>query len=110
MITHLTGLKVSPDPGSADAPIMRVVSGTVTVDPPSIAATTRGTATATIAGVAVGDLVEVYPPTTLEAGLIYCGCAVTGANTVTIYLYNTTAAAIDGAALSWRFVWVDLTP
>ena len=79
-------------------------AGTVSVDPPSIAATSKGTVTVTIPRAATGDLVFLTPPDTLEAGLVFVGAAVTSANTVTIALYNTTAAAIDGIARTWSYL------
>lgn len=89
--------------------VRAVRSGTVAIDPPSIASATRGTATAAIAGVAPGDLVLLEPPATLEAGLLYVGHTVTAAGTVTVMLYNPTAAAVDGASRTWRYLWIDLT-
>lgn len=84
--------------------ITRILHGTVSVDPPSINATSKGTVAVTIAGVAPGDRVFLTPPDTMEAGLIYLGADVTAANTVTIALYNATASAIDGAARPWDYL------
>lgn len=83
--------------------------GTVSVNPGSIAANTRGTATATISGVASGDFVSLMPPSGLNAGLLYCGCYVSGADTVTIVLYNATGSPIDDGALTWTYHWTDIT-
>lgn len=81
----------------------------VSIDPPSLAAQARGSVTFTLTGAVVGDLVVMMPPAGLSAGLIYCGCDVTAANTVTVYLANLTGAAIDDGALSWGYAWFDLT-
>jgi hypothetical protein len=40
----------------------------------------------------------------LPTGLVIAGVAVTGANTVTVYAYNYTVAAIDPAALNVDFI------
>jgi hypothetical protein len=103
--TAAAGLRV----GQFGAPVKAVKSGTVAVDPPSINASTRGTATATITGVAAGDLLILEPPSALESGLLYVGHYVSAANTVTIMLYNPTGAAVDGANRTWRYLWIDLT-
>lgn len=83
--------------------------GTVAVDPGSIAANTKGSKAVTIAGLAAGDMLILQPPSNLEAGLSYVGHEVTAANELTIYLLNHTGAAVDGASLSWRYLWLDLT-
>jgi hypothetical protein len=77
--------------------------GTVSVDPPSIAATTSATFTVTLTCAAT-DKIILIPPSTIEAGLIFQGANITAANTVTIRMYNYTAAAIDGAALTWTYI------
>lgn len=94
--------------GSNSTIIRGIVSGTTIVDPPN-AATGAETvsATTTIAGVAVGDLVLMWPPAALEDDLIPRMALVTGADQVTVYLY--AAAAVDGADLTWKYLWFDLT-
>jgi hypothetical protein len=49
------------------------------------------------------------PPSNLESGLYPRGAKVTANDTVTVYIGNPTAAAIDGAALTWSYMWFDLT-
>jgi hypothetical protein len=95
--------------GLSGALLRGVKSGSVAIDPPSISANTRGTATATITGVAAGDIVILEPPAALETGLLYVGHYVSAANTVTVMLYNPTGSAVDGASRSWRYLWFDLT-
>jgi hypothetical protein len=104
-ISQVDSLKV----GSGGTALKTVKYGTVAVDPPSIGATTRGTLTVTITGVAVGDIVELHFPSSLEAGLLYVGNRVASADTVSIYLYNPTGAPVDGASRTWEYVWFDLT-
>jgi hypothetical protein len=89
--------------------IKKISSGVAAVDPGSIAANTRGTATMTVTGAAVGDVVILNMPSTLEAGLLFCGAYVSAADTVTVVLYNATGAPIDGASIGWRYEWHDLT-
>lgn len=85
-----------------------VASSTASVNFPEIAATATGSATFTLTGAAAGDVVVLNIPE-LTTGLVYSGCAVTGANTVTVYATNTTASPIDEAAATFRYLWFDLT-
>lgn len=94
---------------TGDVPQSTTTSGTVSLNPPSIAAQSRGSVTFTITGAAVGDVVVMQPPGALNAGLVYAGCAVTAPNTVTVYLGNLTGGAIDDGAQTWRWLLVDLT-
>jgi hypothetical protein len=74
------------------------------VDPPSIAANTRAAVTMTgglLTGVKPNDLVTVSPPALLEPGLIFTGSDVLLPGVVTLYLYNISAAPIDGSAQTW---------
>lgn len=94
--------------GAGGAEIKAIKSGTIDIDPPSIPASTTSAVTATITGLASGDVIIMQPPD-LEAGLIFVGEAVTAADTVTVYLRNDTVAPIDGALKTWRYLWFDLT-
>lgn len=85
-----------------------VATGTASVNLPEIAAAETGSATFTLTGAASGDVVVLNPPA-LTTGLIYAGCAVTGANTVTVYATNASAAPIDQAAATFRYLWFDLS-
>lgn len=95
--------------GVSGTAIKQITITTCSVDPGSIIAVIRGSATCTITGAAVGDGVTCQPPSTLNTGLSYSGCEVTGANTVTIYMANVTALAVDDSARTWRIVWFDVT-
>ena len=88
--------------------IKKFRTGTLTVDPATLAATTKVGTAVTLTGVAEGDLVAFEPPAALEDDLVYSGSVVT-ADTVTIYLYNASAAPVDGASRLWRYFWFDLT-
>ena len=83
--------------------------GTVASDPASIAATSRGATTFTLTGAATTDILIVNPPSALEDDLLFVGAAITAADTATIYLYNPTAAAIDGASRTFSYCWIDTT-
>ena len=102
----ITTGSVTPGGGAA---IKKAVTGTVSVDPASIAAQTRGSVSVTVTGCAVGDLLILEPPATLESGLAYAGCEITAASTVRIELANITGSAIDGASLTWKYRYFDLT-
>lgn len=79
-----------------------IISGTISVNPPSIAATTRATVDVTVAGVVATDIVIAEPPAALNDDLIYCG-VVAGAGKFTVSLYNTTAGPIDDTAKTWTY-------
>lgn len=88
--------------------VKNIVSGTASVNLPSINNAESGSATFTVTGAAVGDVVIVNPPS-LTTGLAYSGAAVTGANTVTVYATNASAAPINEAAKDFTYLWIDLT-
>lgn len=78
------------------------------VNPASIAATTKAGTAVTVAGVAAGDIVIAVPPATLEDDLLTQE-AIATTDTVTVYLYNPTAAPIDAAAANWTFFIFELS-
>lgn len=93
--------------GATGSAIYNVISGTISVNPGSIGATTRGSVNVTLTGVNTGDRLILQPPTALNAGLLYVGHDITATDTVTIYLYNTTGGSIDDGALTWKYVRFD---
>lgn len=76
----------------------------VSVDPGSIATVSTGKIAVTIKGVDVDDHVVAIRPDDLNDDLIYGGCRVTAKDTLTLYIYNPTAAAIDDTAKLWNFI------
>lgn len=77
----------------------------VAVDLPSIGAGAIGTATATVTGATVGDIVlGAASETALTAGLVVVGADVTAANTVKIAVVNTTAGAVDEASHTYDII------
>jgi fibronectin-binding autotransporter adhesin len=84
----------------------KVLFGTCSIDPPSIAGNTEGTATCTATGVATGAGWNVFmsAPNTLENTLVPQGATISGANTITVSIQNTqTTTAVNGAALTWSW-------
>lgn len=103
-ITALGGIQV----GVNNEHIKGINYLTASVNPASIAAATKLGTVVTMTGVAAGDIVIATPPAALEDDLVPAGC-VAGTDQVTLYIYNPTAGAIDGAALTWEFLHIDLT-
>lgn len=95
--------------GTNGTSLYKIVSGTASVDPGSIGAETRGSVNVTIPGLATTDRVILHPPSGLNGGILYCGCDVTAANTLTIYLYNATNGSIDDVARTWKYGYLDFT-
>jgi len=89
--------------------VYKIDFGTISLDPPSIGATTRGSVTFTLTGASTTDIIVMNPPSGLNDDLIFAGAAVTAANTVTVYLYNPTAGSINDTANTWSYLWVDTT-
>lgn len=85
-----------------------IKSGTASVNLPSISGTATGSATFTVTGAAVGDVVVVNPPA-LTTGLVFGGATVTGADTVTVYATNATGTPINEGAQDFVYAWFDLT-
>ncbi len=71
-------------------------------NPASINGGATGTCTLTITGAAVGDTVFVHPRA-LATGLVVQSYSVTAPNTVTVTLFNTTAAPIDDGAQTYEY-------
>ena len=81
--------------------------GTVTVDPPSIAAGSSANVNVTVSGLTTSHRVIAMCQGDLEAGLVPQAAYVSAANTLTIRLYNPTTSAIDGTAKTWFYIaWV----
>ena len=92
--------------GSDGTALSKVSTGTLSVNPAGINANSRGSVSVTLTGCATTDRVTLQPPSTLNDDLLYVGCRVTAANTLTIYLYNTTGGTIDDGALNWDYLWI----
>ena len=82
--------------------------GTFSVNPASIAAGAQGTVAVTVTGAKVGDMLFVNAEA-LEADLVPAGAKVTATDTVTVYINNPGAGAVDGAAKTWSYLLVHLS-
>lgn len=89
--------------------IKNTETGTLNINPASIAAQTRGSVDVTLTGAAVGDIVVLQPPDALNAGLVFGGCLVSAANTLRVFLANLTGSAINDGANDWTYFWMDIT-
>jgi len=85
-----------------------MTSGTLSVNPGDISDQQRGSVAVTLTGIAAGDLLVLEPPTNLAVGLAYAGFRIT-ADTVTIFLYNSSGGSVNDGALDWRYTWWDRT-
>jgi hypothetical protein len=81
-----------------------------TVDPGEVAAGACLDVDVTVAGVLSTDSVLAFPPVTLEAGIVVQAVVAKAADTITIRLYNPTAAPIDPASKSWVVVAASVLP
>ena len=98
-ITFKEGIKVEKNAsfgGGTD--VDRIYHASASVDLPSIAATTTGSANLSLSGATTDMKCFLMPPSGIDDDLIPKGCAVTAANTVTIYVFNDSAGAIDDIA------------
>lgn len=99
-IVSIKGFK----PASSSSQAMTYIkSGTVTVDPASLATLSSSETSVAISGAATGDIVIMNPPASLETGLTFSGARVSAADTVLVRLTNVTAGSVDGASRSWTY-------
>ncbi len=82
----------------------KMLIGTVAVNPAEIAAGVKGGTAVTVTGAVAGDVVVANPPAALEAGLVPAGAYVSGADEVTIVLFNPTGAPVDGISRNWTYL------
>lgn len=81
--------------------------GQITYDPANQGSAAKFCADVLIPGVEKGDLVILYPPSALEATLLYVGTRITANNKVSLCLYAT--GSVNGAARQWEFLWLNTT-
>lgn len=74
---------------------------TVSIDLPSISATSYYRATVTVNGIKENDGIIVQPPT-LTAGLYYISARSNGANSIQILFYNSTGGAINETSADYQ--------
>jgi hypothetical protein len=78
-----------------------VLSGTVTINPPSLTTGAFAEGDITITGAALGDKIDLYPPYDTQ-GIIY-QASVASANTVTVSWSSCNAGTIDLASGTWGY-------
>ncbi len=82
------------------------IEATVSVNPASIAAGAVGTTDVTVTGLTTSHRVVATPQGGLGAGLAVNGVSIPSNGTLRIHLYNPTAGAVDGGAVTWAvFAW-----
>jgi hypothetical protein len=115
-----TAQQVKRQWGTSDTEVLKAlvdsqpIFGEVSINPANLTPNTQAETTVSIAAAlaasgiaaAAGDLVFVQPPSTLEAGLVPVSARITATNTLGVTIRNTTAGAIDGAALTWTFMLI----
>lgn len=67
----------------------------------SIGSNSTSTQTISVPGATAGSAVALGVPSTINAGLIWCGY-VSSADTVTVRLHNTSGGSIDPVDLEWH--------
>ncbi|MFC3797903.1 hypothetical protein [Cohnella sp. GCM10012308] len=79
-----------------------VASGMIAFDPPSLATGVGGVSSAiAIAGAALGDAVELYPPYDTQG--VMAQASVSSAGNIKISLYNASAGTVDLASGTWGY-------
>ena len=84
-------------------------AGTVAINPASIATVSRAATTFTLTGAKAGDVLVMNPPANLNDDLLFVGCAVTGTDEGTVYLYNPTGEAINDTEKTWTYLRIDMS-
>lgn len=94
----------SPDwvPTDPEARGQYLLSASTTWDPPSIAVGAQTSIDLTVTGVALAELWVFQVTTTSGLGGLHARAAVTSANTVTIFLSNMTANAVNIGSATFR--------
>jgi hypothetical protein len=78
-----------------------ILSGSVTIDPPSLATGAFAEGDITITGVALGDRVDLFPPYDTQAIMFQASPA--AANTVTVAWSSCNVGTIDLASGTWGY-------
>lgn len=77
--------------------------GSLSIAPGTIAAGARGTVAVAVTGAGTADLVTVYPPSNLDAGLVPVGAAVAAPGTVSVYIAVPGTAEVIATSKTWRY-------
>ena len=125
----IAGTKISPDFGSQNvvttgtlgaatttissgplslgggSDITKLLFGSVSINPPSIATSTTGSATTTVSGATTDMKCFVQPPATLNDDLTPKGCQISATGVIKVYLYAENAP-IDDATTTWGYLLI----
>jgi len=102
-ITFKEGIKVEKNAsfgGGTD--VDKILHASGSIDLPEIATSTTGSATLSVTGATTDMRCFLMPSNTMNDDLTPKGCAVTAANTVTIYIYNAIGPGIDDIAQTYQ--------
>ena len=80
----------------------KILHASGSVDLPEIATSTTGSTTLSVTGATTDMRCFLMPSNTMDDDLTPKGCAVTAANTVTIYIYNAIGPGIDDIAQTYQ--------
>lgn len=101
--SNVSALNVGDRRSLPGTDIQRILKGTFTLDPASIADQAQAEQTVTISGLTTADVVILQPPAAFEACIV--GQArVSAADTVKFVLGNLSGGAIDAASATWQYV------
>lgn len=82
----------------------KLIKGTISVNPASMATLTSSVVTLTITGAVEGDTVILNPPAAgLTAGIIGGAAYVSAADTVKLPVFNMSAGTVDETAADWEY-------
>ena len=98
------GYSFEYDHANSKLKVFGTLTGTVTINPASLAAGAVANETVTVTGLATTDVVAVRPPVTIEAGIHVLSSDVSAANTLRVRVFNSTAGTVDPASASWTYV------
>lgn len=94
----------SPSNPAGETALLSLFKVDATFDPGSVAAGAVEEETATVTGVAVGDIVLNVTKPTLTGGINVGNARVSAANTVIVQFCNVSTAAVDCASETYSFV------
>jgi hypothetical protein len=79
----------------------------VAITPGSVGAGAQVTVTPGVTGITTSHQVIAWPQQALETGLVPIASWASAANTVSVVIYNPTAAAVTGATKNWVILaWI----
>jgi len=78
-----------------------ILSGTITIDPPSLTTGAFAEGDLTLTGVALGDKVDLYPPYDTQ-GIIY-QASVQSADKITVAWTSCNTGTVDLASGTWGY-------